>query len=318
MLHETSSAVPRPYHGRMLVIDRTNSKESTGHGSPLPVLVHGGPGKSRRRRGNGRHPGREALHATDRIQSSPTMIAAITASTFQAAPKHFVGVAPVQAEDVRAQPSATRGRHPAGRSRSRTSSISPSSPATNFTPTWTKKQRRLHRSSKAGLPHGYLILSFAAGLFVWPDPGPVLANTGLENLRFLTPAVSWRCCAWSSPSEPSRSSRKKRVRFAGRSKSFNQKDELVATYPNCSRPKNVPERPRAMVAAQPRSRADSLTICCRPPAPGGRSCSRPSSRSISRPKRNRPAGRGTSTSSSRAAAKPSAPSVSHQISSPAR
>jgi len=35
--------------------------------------------------------------------------------------------------------------------------------------------------------HGYLVVSFAAGLFVSPEPGPVLANYGLENLRFLTP-----------------------------------------------------------------------------------------------------------------------------------
>jgi oxepin-CoA hydrolase/3-oxo-5,6-dehydrosuberyl-CoA semialdehyde dehydrogenase len=78
--------------------------------------------------------------------------------------------------------------------------------------------------------HGYLILSFAAGLFVWPDPGPVLANTGLENLKFLTPLY---------PGDSMR------VELTVRSKSlksedtgvvrwaveiFNQKDDLVATY----------------------------------------------------------------------------------------
>jgi oxepin-CoA hydrolase/3-oxo-5,6-dehydrosuberyl-CoA semialdehyde dehydrogenase len=78
--------------------------------------------------------------------------------------------------------------------------------------------------------HGYLILSFAAGLFVDPDPGPVLANTGLENLRFLTPLY---------PGDSMR------VELTVRSKAlktedtgvvrwaveiFNQKDEMVATY----------------------------------------------------------------------------------------
>ena len=78
--------------------------------------------------------------------------------------------------------------------------------------------------------HGYLILSFAAGLFVWADPGPVLANTGLENLRFLTPLypgdslrVELTVRAKSIKSEDAG-----QVRWAV--EVFNQKDELVATY----------------------------------------------------------------------------------------
>ena len=78
--------------------------------------------------------------------------------------------------------------------------------------------------------HGYLILSFAAGLFVWPDPGPVLANTGLENLRFLTPIypgdslrVELTVRAKSIKSEETG-----QVRWAV--EVFNQDDELVATY----------------------------------------------------------------------------------------
>jgi oxepin-CoA hydrolase/3-oxo-5,6-dehydrosuberyl-CoA semialdehyde dehydrogenase len=78
--------------------------------------------------------------------------------------------------------------------------------------------------------HGYLILSFAAGLFVDPDPGPVLANTGLENLRFLTPVypgdsirVELTVRAKSIKSEDTG-----QVRWAV--EVFNQKDELVATY----------------------------------------------------------------------------------------
>jgi oxepin-CoA hydrolase/3-oxo-5,6-dehydrosuberyl-CoA semialdehyde dehydrogenase len=78
--------------------------------------------------------------------------------------------------------------------------------------------------------HGYLILSFAAGLFVDPDPGPVLANTGLENLRFLTPVypgdsirVELTARAKSIKSEDTG-----QVRWAV--EVFNQKDELVTTY----------------------------------------------------------------------------------------
>ena len=55
-----------PWHGRLLVLDRDDAKESTGHGSPLPALVHGGPGPGRRRRGDGRHPRRAAPHAAHR------------------------------------------------------------------------------------------------------------------------------------------------------------------------------------------------------------------------------------------------------------
>jgi oxepin-CoA hydrolase/3-oxo-5,6-dehydrosuberyl-CoA semialdehyde dehydrogenase len=78
--------------------------------------------------------------------------------------------------------------------------------------------------------HGYLILSFAAGLFVDPDPGPVLANTGLENLRFLTPLYpgdSMRV-ELTVKSKSVRDEEKGEVRWAVYV--FNQKDEVVATY----------------------------------------------------------------------------------------
>ena len=78
--------------------------------------------------------------------------------------------------------------------------------------------------------HGYLILSFAAGLFVWPDPGPVLANTGLENLKFLTPLYpgdSMRV-ELTVRSKSLKSEETGVVRWAV--EIFNQKDELVATY----------------------------------------------------------------------------------------
>src|SRR6476469_2655822 len=82
------------YHGRMLVIDRTNAAESTGHGSPLPVLTQGGPGRA----GGGEEMGgvRGVKHYMQRtaIQSSPTMIAAITEQYIPGAPKHVIEVHP--------------------------------------------------------------------------------------------------------------------------------------------------------------------------------------------------------------------------------
>ena len=67
-----------PYHGRLMIVDRTSAKESTGHGSPLPHLVHGGPGRA----GGGEEMGgvRGVLHYMQRtaLQGSPTVLSAVT------------------------------------------------------------------------------------------------------------------------------------------------------------------------------------------------------------------------------------------------
>jgi len=217
------------YHGRMLVIDRTNSRESTGHGSPLPVLVHGGPGRA----GGGEEMGgiRGVKHYMQRtaIQSSPTMIAAITDQYVPGAPKHFVDVHPFK----RTMSELSIGD--TWKTPSREVTIEDIEHFAEFT--GDKFYAHMDEEAAKASPifegrvaHGYLILSFAAGLFVWPDPGPVLANTGLENLRFLTPLY---------PGDSMR------VELAVRSKSlkseetgvvrwavevFNQRDEMVATY----------------------------------------------------------------------------------------
>ncbi len=137
------------FHGRMLVIDRTNHKESTGHGSPLPVLVHGGPGRA----GGGEEMGgiRGVKHYMQRtaIQSSPTMIAAITGQYVPGAPKRKIDTHPFRQPHVGHWRSATPGTPRAEPSPSRTSSISPNSPATNSTRTWTRKRRRPRPFSKA-------------------------------------------------------------------------------------------------------------------------------------------------------------------------
>ncbi len=124
-----------PWHGRLLVLDRDDAAESTGHGSPLPMLVHGGPGRA----GGGEEMGgvRGILHHMQRTAEDIEHFAEFTGDTFYA---HL------DEEAARANP-LFGGR----------------------------------------VAHGYLVVSFAAGLFVQPDPGPVLANYGLENLRFLTP-----------------------------------------------------------------------------------------------------------------------------------
>src|SRR5215211_6885353 len=82
------------YHGRMLIIDRTNAAESTGHGSPLPVLVHGGPGRAGGSEEMGGVRGVKHYMQRTAIQSSPAMIAAITEQYIPGAPKHVIDVHP--------------------------------------------------------------------------------------------------------------------------------------------------------------------------------------------------------------------------------
>jgi oxepin-CoA hydrolase / 3-oxo-5,6-dehydrosuberyl-CoA semialdehyde dehydrogenase len=217
------------YHGRMLVIDRTNSKESTGHGSPLPVLVHGGPGRA----GGGEEMGgiRGVKHYMQRtaIQSSPTMIAAITGQYVPGAPKHIIDVHPFRLRMSELNVGDT------WKTESRTVSIEDIEHFAEFA--GDKFYAHMDEEAAKASPifegrvaHGYLILSFAAGLFVDPDPGPVLANTGLENLRFLTPLYpgdSMRV-ELSVRSKSLKSEQTGVVRWAV--EIFNQKDELVATY----------------------------------------------------------------------------------------
>jgi oxepin-CoA hydrolase/3-oxo-5,6-dehydrosuberyl-CoA semialdehyde dehydrogenase len=217
------------YHGRMLVIDRTNHNESTGHGSPLPVLVHGGPGRA----GGGEEMGgiRGVKHYMQRtaIQSSPTMIAAITSQYVPGAPKHPIDTHPFRRKMSELNIGDTL------KTASRTVTIEDIEHFAEFT--GDKFYAHMDEEAAKASPifegrvaHGYLILSFAAGLFVDPDPGPVLANTGLENLRFLTPLYpgdSMRV-ELSVRSKSLKSEDTGVVRWAV--EIFNQHDELVATY----------------------------------------------------------------------------------------
>ena len=82
------------YHGRMLVIDRTNAAESTGHGSPLPVLVHGGPGRAGGSEEMGGVRGVKHYMQRTALQSSPAMVAAITEQYIPGGPKHDITVHP--------------------------------------------------------------------------------------------------------------------------------------------------------------------------------------------------------------------------------
>src|SRR6185437_7198396 len=82
------------YHGRMLVLNRDNAAESTGHGSPLPVLVHGGPGRAGGSEEMGGIRGVKHYMQRTALQSTPAMIAAITKQYVPGAPKHVIDVHP--------------------------------------------------------------------------------------------------------------------------------------------------------------------------------------------------------------------------------
>lgn len=175
-----------PYHGRVLVVNRTCAKESTGHGSPLPHLVHGGPGRA----GGGEEMGgiRGVMHYMQRtaVQGSPDTIAAVTGRwTRGARPKEpdvhpfrkpfheleigdsfFSAEREVTLEDIE-RFAALSGDH--------------------FYAHMIEADAARNPFFGGRVAHGYFLVSAAAGLFVDPAYGPVLANYGLDNLRFLKP-----------------------------------------------------------------------------------------------------------------------------------
>lgn len=173
-------------HGRMLVLNRHDSGESTGHGSPLPQLVHGGPGRA----GGGEEMGgiRGVLHHMQRtaVQADPDTLTAITGRWTQGSARVRTDVHPFRKhlEDLRVGDCVVAGP--------RRVSLSDVEHFAEFTGdtfyAHTDEQAAAANPFFEGrVAHGYLVVSLAAGLFVSPEPGPVLANYGLENLRFLTP-----------------------------------------------------------------------------------------------------------------------------------
>jgi oxepin-CoA hydrolase / 3-oxo-5,6-dehydrosuberyl-CoA semialdehyde dehydrogenase len=174
-----------PWHGRLLVLDTDDAKESTGHGSPLPVLVHGGPGRA----GGGEEMGgiRGILHHMQRtaVQGSPAALGAITGRWVPGAPRRE-GTHPFRKSlaELRVGDSVVAG--PRAVTLADIDRFAEFSGDTFYAHT-DEQAARANPLFGGIVAHGYLVVSFAAGLFVAPEPGPVLANYGLENLRFLTP-----------------------------------------------------------------------------------------------------------------------------------
>ena len=174
------------FHGRLLILDRDCAKESTGHGSPLPNLIHGGPGRA----GGGEEMGglHGVMHYMQRtaLQGSPRMLSAVTQNWMRGAPEMREGPHPFRLKFGELELGKTLVTKP------RTITMDDIEHFAHFT--GDTFYAHMDEEAAAANPffggrvaHGYLLLSFAAGLFVDPAPGPVLANYGLDNLRFTKP-----------------------------------------------------------------------------------------------------------------------------------
>lgn len=176
------------HHGRILILNNECAKESTGHGSPLPLLVHGGPGRA----GGGEEMGgiRGIKHYMQRVavQGSPSMITHLT-HTYQPHAKQIPGDKhPFRKYFEELQIGDTVITH------KRTVT---EADIVNFANvSWDHFYAHTDHTSIAGtlfekpVAHGYFILSAAAGLFVDPGKGPVMLNYGLEECRFLKPVYA--------------------------------------------------------------------------------------------------------------------------------
>jgi len=173
------------WHGRMLVLNRDCAGESTGHGSPLPMLVHGGPGRA----GGGEELGgaRAVKHYMQRtsVQGSPSSLAAITREYQPGARTRDTQTHPFRKhfEDLEVGDRITTHR------RTVTEADIVNFGCISGDHFYAHFDEEAAKDSLFGkrVAHGYFVLSAAAGLFVDPAPGPVLANYGLDNLRFIEP-----------------------------------------------------------------------------------------------------------------------------------
>ena len=175
-----------PWHGRVLVLDAESAPESTGHGSPLPTLVHGGPGRA----GDGEELGgiRGMKHYLQRtaVQGSPRAVSAVTGTWVPGAPRTTEGTHPFRKSlaELRIGDAVVAGP--------RAVTLDDIEAFANL----TGDTFYAHMDDQAAaanpfftgrVAHGYFVVSLAAGLFVSPEPGPVLANVGLQNLTFTVP-----------------------------------------------------------------------------------------------------------------------------------
>ncbi len=221
-------------HGRLLVLDREAAVESTGHGSPLPALKHGGPGRA----GGGEELGgiRAVKHYLQRaaVQGSPTMLAAVTGEYVRGAAVNESEVHPFRRhfEDLQVGDSLLTHR----RTVSEADIVNFGGLSGDYFYMHFDEIAAKETQFGKRIAHGYFVLSAAAGLFVSPAPGPVLANYGLDTLRFVKPVGIGDTIRARLTCKRKIDRRKKDHKGVGQGvvawdvAVTNQDDELVASY----------------------------------------------------------------------------------------
>jgi oxepin-CoA hydrolase/3-oxo-5,6-dehydrosuberyl-CoA semialdehyde dehydrogenase len=173
------------YHGRLMLLNRHSAKESTGHGSPLPHLVHGGPGRA----GGGEEMGgiRGVLHFMQRtaLQGSPTTLMHVTNEFTPGAERSYDRVHPFRKyfDELQVGDALVTAR----RTVTEADIVNFAGISGDFFYAHMDDVAARDSLFERRVAHGYFVLSAAAGLFVDAAPGPVLANYGLESLRFVKP-----------------------------------------------------------------------------------------------------------------------------------
>lgn len=175
-----------PFHGRVLVVNRHCAKESTGHGSPLPHLVHGGPGRA----GGGEEMGgiRGVLHYMQRtaVQGTPDVLTAVTGRWIKGSRQRDPGTHPFRipfGELAIGDTFNSAERAVTVADIERFADLS----GDHFYAHMDEAAARRNPIFGGRVAHGYFLISAAAGLFVDPPLGPVLANYGIDSLRFTKP-----------------------------------------------------------------------------------------------------------------------------------
>ncbi|RMG43771.1 MAG: phenylacetic acid degradation bifunctional protein PaaZ [Candidatus Dadabacteria bacterium] len=222
-----------PYHGRVLIINRHSAKESTGHGSPMPHLVHGGPGRA----GGGEEMGgiRGVTFYMQRValQGSPTTLTHICNQWHKGAERIYDRVHPFRKyfDELQIGESITTAR----RTVTEADVVNFAGVSGDYFYAHMDDIAARESLFEKRVAHGYFVLSAAAGLFVDPAPGPVMANYGLDNLRFIQPVyigdtIYVKLTVKEKAAKPRREDEPAQGVVSWDAEVYNQSDELVATY----------------------------------------------------------------------------------------
>ncbi len=231
-----AKAIPQmaAWHGRLHILDREAAAESTGHGSPLPMLKHGGPGRA----GGGEELGgiRAVKHYLQRaaVQGSPTMLMAVTGEYVRGAALNEGDIHPFRKhfEELAVGDSLLTHR----RTVSEADIVAFGGISGDFFYMHFDEIAAKESAFGKRIAHGYFVLSAAAGLFVSPAPGPVLANYGLDTLRFVKPVAIGDTIRARLTCKRKIDRNKKDAQGKGQGvvawdvEVTNQADELVASY----------------------------------------------------------------------------------------